>query len=199
VSNAQPETFDPKAFLRHDDVLASSLVGPPQVTLYHESLVSQPNVREWLPGYWQSRCCVESCLIDEADFEKCSEAPIQNFNGLADAFKVDCYDPPSKYVPGEEAELFCGEAGVLAVEPVYFDQFWDGLGGKCLLEPSQRLTLYLELERRPVADTAIAEWVDPYDGRVVITRRDVGHRRDERRVTICLDRLRDYLAARGRL
>ncbi|MBL8879211.1 MAG: hypothetical protein JNG88_08835 [Phycisphaerales bacterium] len=197
AETAATPLFDPRPFLRHNDVLQIRPAGPPLVTLYEELSADSGRGTEWTPGYWQSRSCIEALLIDEADFEKCKQAPIENFDHVTDAFKVDSYDGPPKYVPGEQAELYCEDAGIVAVEPVYFDQLWDGHGGKCLIEPSQRLTLYLGLEQRPSRD-ATTEWIDPYNNQVVMKRRDAGTRREERQLTIRLDRLRDYLAARGK-
>ena len=197
MTDTQPEAIDAKSFLQHRDMLAIDPICPPEITLYSETMKNAP-MKHWTPGYWQSRCYIESFLIDEADYDTCCHAPIQNFDGLTDGFKVDCFDAPYRYIPGEEAELRCEEAGSVSVEPVYFDQYWDGLGGARLLEPAQRLTLYLELEHPAGTLRPVAEWVDPYTNRVIIHRRDSGVWQDERKLTIRLDRLRDYLAARGK-
>lgn len=197
-SPAQPQ-FDALTFLHHRDLIAQRVDGPPHVTLYFESPLVHSTQQAWTPGYWQLNHMIEAFLIDPEDFDKCKSATFEHFGGITDAFKVDCYDDPPKYIPGEQAELYYEDAGVVAVEPVYFDQFWDGLHGKCLIEPAQRLTLYLELEQRAGPDVMTTLWVDPYNGNAVVKRQDCGDREHARNLTIRLDRLRDYLAARRKV
>lgn len=96
----------------------------------------------------------------------------------------------SKYITNESFEHNKG----LIVEPLYVDRYWSGLGLH-IYEPSQRLTLYLELLNKG------NEWIDPYNNEVVIRiikkeelDRDIKH--TLHKIEIKIDYLKDYLAAR---
>jgi hypothetical protein len=177
-------------FLEFKDVVGRSPLSPPRVTLFERvDFDTKAKHNYWTAGYVQSHVTVQSMLVRPEDFDKCKAFGLQDVRAADTAFLVG--DDGKTHEPAG-LRTYMG----VEIESIYFDHFWDGLGGKSLLIPSQHLLLYLGLMQDHSDHADRTTWTDPLDVREVMERTGKQDTHSDRTLGIELDYLRDYLAAR---